>query len=208
VLGIVPRSSLRPFLRGFSVQRAGWNWKVFASFLALFSVSFGVACAQAVPTADRPNQISAFASAGRIYTDYGQDDFGFVLGGDMTRHFRFLAAGLEARYTHSSGDAITENSFAGGVRAEKSIRRFRPYADFLIGYGTIHFIPGIPGYTHDNSVVYDIGAGLEYDIAPSFAVKFDAQQQYWHLGQASSELEPYNVSVGVVYRIPFGLRRR
>ena len=32
-------------------------------------------------------------------------------------------------------------------------------------------------------------------------------EQYWKLGTGSSELEPYNLSVGVLYRLPFGFRR-
>ena len=186
---------------------SGVLWRAFVSGVLL---TLGPACAlyaQAIDTAARPDEISAFAAGSRIYTDYGVDDFGFTIGGDYTRHYRVLSPTIEGRFTHSNDDPTREDSFVGGGRVGKTIRKFTPYADFLLGYGTIHFVTGIPGYTHDNSVIYDVGAGLNYELSRQVDLKFDAQQQYWKLGHTSSELEPYNLSVGVTYHVPFGWRR-
>jgi hypothetical protein len=190
-------------------NRLSSRFAYFIAFVgfALLAASPRQMLAQAKSSADRDDGLSAFATASHVYTDYGHDEYGYTVGGDLTRYMRFLTPSIEARFTHSNDDAVQENSFAGGIKAEKPIRRFHPYADFLVGYGTINFIGGPPTYNHDNSVIYDVGAGVDYRINRMFLVKVDAQQQFWKLGSANHELEPYNVSVGVVYRIPFGLGR-
>ena len=179
----------------------------FVVLLCLAGLPARSAQAQASYSADRPDDLSAFIAGSRIYTDYGVDDYGLTVGGDFSRHFRPFAAGLEARYTRSNNNPTRENSFEGGVRISKNFRRLTPYADFLLGYGVIHFVTGIPGYTHDNSVIYNPGAGLNLSVTRQFDLKFDAQQQYWNLGQTAGKLEPYIFSVGVTYHVPFGSRR-
>lgn len=168
--------------------------------LATLSLAFSSnAQAQAVYTADQFEGISAFGAFSRVYTDYGVNDSGYTFGGDYTRNMRFIAPSIEARYTGSTGSGITQNTFMGGLKVEKGFRRFHPYADLLIGYGVIHYVPV---HQDDNSITYDVGIGIDYSVTHDFAVKLDAQQQFWKLGHVNNELEPYNISVGVLYRIP------
>jgi len=184
-------------------------WYV-ATVLFLASVMLGVGVqthAQAVTTADRTNSISLYAMPSHVYTDYGKDDFGYSVGGDFTRHYHWAQPSIDARFTHGDGDLVRESSILGGPKIEKAVLRFHPYGDFLVGYGTIHMPTGIPGYDHDNSIVYAVGGGLDYTVSRHFSVKADTQYQFWKLGSEVHELEPYNISVGVVYRLPFGWKK-
>jgi opacity protein-like surface antigen len=168
--------------------------------LATLSVAFSPnAHAQAVYTADRVEGLSAFGTYSRVYTDYGANDYGYTVGADFTRSMRFVSPSIEFRYTGSTGPGITQDSYMGGLKVEKGFHRFHPYADVLIGYGVIHYVPV---QQDDNSIIYNVGVGLDYSVTHHFALKVEAQQQFWKLGQASNELEPYNLSVGVLYRVP------
>ena len=176
--------------------------------LLVFCVTLpSVAYTQAVSTANNTTSLSVFAGVSRVSTDYNAQEYGFTVGGDVTHHFHLLDGSLEARYTRATGAPVSESSFAGGIKAGKQYRAFHPYLDFLIGQGTITFIhpiifPSGP-YAGDNSVIYVAGAGLDYDITPRFALKFDGQIQSWKLGNANSRLTPSAITVGIVYRIPF-----
>jgi hypothetical protein len=157
-------------------------------------------------TAELRRSVAVFGEFSRVYTDYGQDGDGYTFGGDYTFNKRLFSPSIEARFTHGGDAAVNQSDFMGGVKIEKGFRRFHPYLDGLVGYGTIHF-GDITGYTHDNSITYDLGLGLDYQATRQFALKLDAQQQYWKLGTGTSELEPYNLSVGVLYRLPFGFHK-
>ena len=159
------------------------------------------ASAQATHTADRIDGISAFGTFTYLNTDYGANDNGYIIGGDLTHSVgsRWLVPSLEIRYMGSTGPGITESAFLGGLKVETHYHRFRPYANFLIGHGTINYVPV---HFSDDSIAYDAGVGVDYSITGQFAVKVDAQEQFWKLGQATSELTPQTISVGIVYRIP------
>ena len=157
--------------------------------------------AQATYSADRIDGISAFGTFTALDTDYGVNVKGYTIGGDLTHSLksRWIVPSLEVRYTGTTGPAITESDFLGGVKVETHFHRLRPYTDFLVGYGKINYVQVNGG---DNSIAYDAGVGLDYSITRQFAVKVDAQEQFWKLGQASSELTPTMVSFGIVYRVP------
>ncbi len=142
-----------------------------------------------------------------LNTDYGATDTGYLFGADFTHSigFRFIIPSLEVRYNGSSGKAITQNSFLAGLKVETRFHKLRPYATALIGYGQIHYVSVGQG---DDSIAYDFGVGADYNVYGPFALKVDAQEQYWKLGQATNALTPQMVSVGILYRIPSGFLHR
>ena len=178
-----------------------------ASFAILAAIAAPIAQAQATYTADRTNGFSIFGGVSRLNTDYGHTDNGYMFGGDFTHSIRYrhILPSIEARYTGSSGPAITESSFSGGLKIETKIHRFHPYGDILIGYGKINYVKF---NQDDNSIIYGGGVGLDYNVTTSFAIKVDAQEQFWKLGQATDALTPQMVSVGILYRLPTSFRRQ
>ncbi len=78
--------------------------------------------------------------------------------------------------------------------------RFQPYADFLVGPGTIHF-PHNNGYIGDNSTVYNYGVGVDMGVTRNFSLKLDVQAQHWNTGEY--RFEPILGLVGITYQIPF-----
>jgi opacity protein-like surface antigen len=170
------------------------------ALLAMISAA-PAARGQATYTADRIDGLSVFGAYTYLNTDYGQNDPGYMFGADYTHsiHSRFIVPSIEVRYIGSTGPSITEDSFLGGLKVETHFRHLHPYAGFLIGYGVINYVKF---NANDNSIAYAVAVGADYNITRQFAVKIDAQEQFWKLGHASSELTPEAVSVGVLYRIP------
>ncbi len=186
---------------------------LFAAFVSLSGLQ-PRACAQAQATASKTYSLDVFGDVAFLNPKYGTTtgEIGYVVGGDVTRHFRLLDVSFEARYTDATGVSADESTFGGGVKLERAFRRFHPYVDFLVESGKIKFDhPSIfdPTYTHDDSFVYDIGGGFDYDLVGNFAFKADIQGQRWVIGAERQPFNPYNVSAGVMYRIPFrALHRR
>ena len=180
---------------------------VLASLAILMLISATDAFGQATYTADRTNGFSVFGGATKLNTDYGVTDNGYTFGGDFSHSIRFRAIlpSLEVRYTGSTGPAITEKSFMGGLKLETKIHRFHPYGNLLIGYGIIDYVHD---KANDDSVIYGGGAGLDFDVTRSFSLKVDALEQFWKLGQATSALTPQMVTIGILYRMPSGFRHQ
>ena len=166
------------------------------------------AFAQAVPTASKTIGLAAFGAVARVSPDYGaSQNYGFMLGGDVSRHLRLFDPSIEVRYTHAGGSVVGESSITGGLKAEKVYRNFHPYADFMIGQGRISFTHPAPfatgPFVHDTSLIFVLGGGVDYDLSSRFALKGDFQYQSWKLSTAKNRLTPSILSLGVVYRIPF-----
>ena len=173
--------------------------------------------AQAHETATRKTEISVFAGAQSLNPDYnGSPNVTGVFGGvNFTRYFRsIIIPSLELRGTYTGkGDVAGEKTLLGGARFDlhlRSFRRLRPYADFMVGAGEIDFAhptqTGRGPYAHDNSVVYDYGFGLDYELGRHLAVQGEYQQQRWNLSGANQSpftLAPSIIGVGVRYRVPF-----
>ena len=179
---------------------------VLASLALLMTVSASTAFGQATYTADRTNGFSVFGAVTKLDTDYGSKDNGYTFGGDFSHAIRFHAIlpSLELRYTGSTGPAITEDSIAGGLKLETKIHRFHPYGDVMVGYGIINYVQV---NSNDDSIIYGGGVGLDFDVTKQFALKVDAQEQFWHLGRGSGTLTPKMISFGLVYRFPSSFRR-
>ena len=197
-LGLISRTS-----RAIRARTAIWA----LSLVFVFGGLTSDARAQATYTADRINGFSAFGGVSYLNTDYGATDTGYLFGADFTHSVgvRYIVPSLEVRYNGSTGPAITENSFLAGLKVETKFHKLRPYATALIGYGQIHYVRVGQG---DDSIAYDFGVGADYNIYGPFAIKIDAQEQFWKLGQATNALTPQIVSVGILYRIPSGFLRR
>lgn len=168
----------------------------------LFFLAHG-AFGQNIPAAKRTLIINAFGGYQHLDPDYGQyTDHGFMLGVDVGRPFHHIMTSVEFRITHGVGDGVGETGYMGGLKVEKSFRRFTPYGDFLIGYGVFTFTHPTSAYSQDNSVIYDFGGGADFYLGHNFSVKGDFQIQRWQLGNANNPLEPIATTVGVSYRLP------
>jgi opacity protein-like surface antigen len=96
---------------------------------------------------------------------------------------------------------VGESSVVFGPKVEKRLGRVSPYANFLLGYGMFTFTHPVSAYTHDNSVVYDFGGGVDVAVTRSLSLKGDLQYQSWQLGSEDNRMMPVAVSVGVTYHI-------
>jgi opacity protein-like surface antigen len=167
--------------------------------------------AQATSTASRSLDLAAFGGYTGARPDYGPyHDQGMGFGIDVTRYFHLpIVPSLEGRGNFLSGTAVSQKTFLVGLRAEYPLgHRLHPYANFLVGAGTMHF-KFIPGYTSDNSTVYSYGGGIDVDIVHNIQLKVDGQYQSWNLGKSGGNpngpftLTPEVLLFGVEYHIPF-----
>lgn len=178
-----------------------------AAFLLVSSALPPSLAAQA--TSPYSKTVDAYVYAG--FTDsapkYGPfRNTGVALGGNLSHEFRFLpfTPSLEARIAFTTGPAAKENTYLAGIHIERTfVHHLHPYANFLVGYGTIGFNFKNPnGYQGDNSIVKGFGGGLDADVTDNFRVKADFQYQMWTLG-INDSLTPTVLLFGVTYHIPF-----
>lgn len=191
----------------------------FCLLTAMLSLNFRGE-AQAVSTASRSTDIAVFGGYAGAKTDYGvHKDQGAAAGLDFSHYFRHfpIVPSLEARANLVHGPFINQKTYLVGGRAGLPLRHLTPYADFLIGLGTLHFqSPPSPGYTGDRSSVRSYGAGIDIDLVHNFQLKIDAQYQSWNLGPIDENdpqkgyftLTPIVGIVGLEYHIPFRTRSR
>ena len=170
--------------------------------LSSFAFSPGRAVAQASTTASKTEDISVFGGVEFANPKYGPDDnTGGAVGLDFTRYFHIpIQPSLELRANFNSGTFAGEHSYLFGLRGAYQWHRVMPYVDFLVGPGYIHYPLNI-GYTSDNSIVYDYGGGLDFDLLRNFSLKLDVQQQRWNTDTYA--FQPLVGIVGLTYHIPF-----
>jgi hypothetical protein len=163
--------------------------------------------AQAEPAASKIGEISAYGAYSHVWPDYDPGtDNGAIFGLDYTRFLHWvLTPSLELRGKVASGPNVNERTWGGGIRGEHRFGNFYPYADFLVSSGTINFnqpIIDVSGklYKSDNSIVYSVGGGVDYDITRHFAARFDYQFEHWNLATTQS-FTPQALSIGVVYHL-------
>lgn len=173
---------------------------------------------QSVSTAGRTLVPSAFAGLTGTYTGlYGGRNLGITAGLDLGfRPIFGLLPSIEVRGTYpvANGSIVGEEHAEGGLRVQKRYRSFRPYADFLFGRGELNYQKGglaVPlqayRYVQTTSNVISPGIGVEADVSPHFAVRFDGQFQIWQVpfdpsGQTAnaSHIFSFPGTIGVVYR--------
>ncbi len=177
---------------------------------------------QSAATAVQPLGLSAFGMGTGTWTNIlGGRNLGVTAGADLAfLTYRKLRPVIEVRgnYPLYDGQVNRQKSVTGGLRVERQIGPFRPYANFLLGRGEIDFKnPGLQRgdllYIKTVTTVYSPGVGLEYDVLPQWAAKVDLQYEYWDTpAVASGAINPKALSVGVAYRFDFNhhykVRRR
>jgi hypothetical protein len=173
---------------------------------------------QAMPTASKSAEISAFGGYLVSKTDYGPAAKKGVSGGaDFTIFPRFpIAPSLEVRGQVASAPDVTEKSVMVGLRVQKDFRqKLHPYVDILIGGAEIVYnLNPFPNYHADRSKAYSFGGGINIDIARHFGMKMDIQQQDWNFGAPKAspnsdfKLKPTTAMVGVTYTVPFRVLNR
>jgi hypothetical protein len=174
-------------------------------------VSYGQS---ALPTAERPLQLSAFAGLGGAYTRLsGGRNLDLLAGADLglppVRHIR---PELEVRgaYPIDGGRIDAQKSILAGGKAVFLLEHsLRPYADFLFGRGEIKYRGA--GYQFGNEIylltttnVYSFGGGFDYPVSREFALRVDGQYQKWgYAPTASGNLYPVVATAAIVYHFNF-----
>ena len=183
-------------------------------FLLLISAS--ALYAQASPTASKPAAASIFAAYSLVSTDRklplntqaatnseSTKNSGFTFGADISFNLPHgFIPSLEGRIKVAPGSFVSENTYGGGVRLEQRFQYFHPYVDFLWGYGTISFPQLHSSQPNDNSIIYALGGGLDYNLTPNWATRVDYQYEFWKTGM-NVAFNPSALTIGVVYRVPF-----
>jgi opacity protein-like surface antigen len=192
-----------------------WVW--LALSLAISGLSH-IALGQAVPSGTQQLQLSAFGGLTGTFTGFeGGKNLGITAGADLTfLAFRKFRPAFELRGTFpiDEGHIDSQKNFLLGPKVEYPIGRFHPYADFLVGRGSIDYLNGgvIIGtlrYLSSNTVVYSPGAGLDYNLTHNLAVKADAQFQHWNTPVTpSGSIYAKALTLGVVYNFDFNPRHR
>ena len=180
-------------------------WMRVFIFLASILFSRDFLEAQALPTASKGGEISIYGAYAHVWPHYGtEQDNGVTFGAEYTHFVNwFVRPSLELRGKVVSGQTVNQRTWGGGIRGQHRFGNFYPYIDFLISSGTITFphptigTSGSP-YVSDNSIVYSLGGGVDYDITSHFAVRADYQFEHWNLGRSLS-FTPEALSIGVVY---------
>jgi opacity protein-like surface antigen len=190
------------------LPRFGFAWFCLPLACLLAFASPTRSSAQAGYTASRAAGISAFGGYINGNPEYGSArDSGEAIGADFTKYLRLpITVSLEGRFNFLSGTYVSEHTkLVGFTVGSESLKRFHmhPYADFLIGDGTIKFNTTATGYTSDDSTVYDFGGGLDIDLVHNFQLRGDYQYQHWKLGQATAPFTPNLFLIGVNYQFHF-----
>jgi opacity protein-like surface antigen len=140
---------------------------------------------------------------------------GGAVGADFRLgRFVFGQPSLGARLTFSTSNFAKENTYLFGPELHYVFGRFHPYGSFLLGKGDITYKPG--GF-EDDSIVYQLGGGLDYRLTRKLAIRVvDFQYQWWNLGTHvypagllpgqstqtfSTNLQPYSLNFGMIFRI-------
>jgi hypothetical protein len=166
------------------------------------------AAAQAMPTASKTMDISAFAGFDYSNPEYGPDkNTGFTFGANVTRYYNLpVELSIEVRANLTNGTDVSERTYLIGLRAQGNVlHSLHPYGDILFGIGDIHFnLSDGSTYIGDNSTVFNYGGGVNIDAYRQFQLKLDIQRQSWSLGHGSGNtFSPYIAMVGVTYRFHF-----
>jgi hypothetical protein len=184
-----------------------------ATLLSFSLVCSSIAVAQATPAATQPIHLSAFGGITGSYTGLEQSkNLGITAGVDVSfKPFYRLYPSAEFRGTYpiDDGTVAAEKNFLGGLKLERPYGFTHPYGDILYGRNKIDYLDG--GYPNANgtllyiesiSNILSFGGGVDIDLTPHFAAKFDGQfQRYETPVTASGAIYAKAFTVGVVYRL-------
>lgn len=183
----------------------------------LFSVSS--AHAQAGPTASRRYGVDVFGGLSGTWTGLeGGRNLGLTAGVDLNLfpHLPVLPS-LEVRGTYpvDGGQIDSQKNFMAGVKLARPYGRFLPYGDVLYGRNEIRYENGgydVPSqnliYTQTDGSALALGGGIDLPLTMHFAFKADYQWQHLETPVTRSvHINANSVTLGVVYHLPYGLRR-
>jgi hypothetical protein len=169
--------------------------------------------AQAAPSATRGGALIAFAGVTGTYTGLGSGTNVGVTGGvDVAIHrLNLFTPYLEIRGTYPFylGETVSIRNVLGGVRFARTYGRYTPYFDALYGRAELHYANGgypNPAFTYlyqkSPSNVLSLGGGTEIPLTYTWAIKADAQWQFYSSPVTSSgHLNSVPVTIGIVYRL-------
>jgi hypothetical protein len=171
--------------------------------------------AQAIPAATQPIHLSGFGGLTGAYTGLQSSrNLGITAGFDVGFKplFRlYPSAEIRGTYPVDSGTVAGERNFLAGLKVERPYRALHPYGDFLFGRNKIEY--GSGGYPNSSFTllyvssvanVLALGGGVDIDMTPHFAAKFDAQyERYGAPVTPSGDLNSVAFTAGIVYRIDF-----
>lgn len=210
ILSLAPASSQKRLVLALSIC---------AITATLTLVAPITAVGQSSPTATRDLELSTFVGVTGTYTSLsGGRNLGVTAGIDLGFHpFLHLLPSVELRGTYPlrSGAVVGEESFEGGFRVQKRIRKIRPYADILFGRGQLNYENGgyiVPSqnfqYLQSSSNVISPGVGVEVDLNEHFALLLDGQYEHWNLpftpnsnSTATDSIFAKAGTIGIVYRL-------
>ena len=183
--------------------------------LALTAMSLHFADAQAVPTASRAFDLSAFGGLTGVYTGLGDGkNLSITAGVDLgLRTYFGVHPAIEVRgmYPFKSGQLVDEKNVLGGLKVSKRFARLTPYGDILFGRGEIKYINGVVDptgtieYLQNPTNVLSGGGGVDLSVTDHFSIKADAQyQRYNSPVTTSGHLYSKPLTLGVVYKFNFG----
>jgi hypothetical protein len=179
--------------------------------LALLLLPLAGAHAQRSATQPRSSEFNIFGGYASVQPDYNsslgnQRNNGFFAGADYNfygfHHLPFVPS-FELRGSLAKGTNVNEGTGLIGPKVQMTfLRRLHPYANFLAGFGDIYFNkqPFYPGYTHDSSVVYSAGGGVDIDLKFHLQAKFDYQYQFWNTYE--DPFTPNVLGVGLNFLLP------
>lgn len=191
--------------------------------LAVLSASLSWVCSataqQALPTATRQLQLSAFGAVSGDFTGLeGGKNFAITAGGDLgLPAWRGIRPTIEVRgrYPTDHGLIDSQKDILGGLRVDFLLNhRLRPYGDFLFGRGQMNY--GLTGYLYKN-YIYSLtttyidagGVGFDYNLNQRLAIKVDGQIERWGSAPTSTGRVYSSVgTVGLVYFFNFDRRHR
>lgn len=111
-----------------------------------------------------------------------------------------VARDLNYDRTGTTPNLRMDTASGGVIYSLRPIRhKFKPYAKFLIGYGSIDFTVSNPYYKHDTRTVYTPAGGLDYRLFGDVWVRGDYEYQFWTDFFNGHALNPNGITVGVEY---------
>ena len=119
------------------------------------------------------------------------------------------AAGHDINYGQPTGlSAMRQDTGEGGpIYAWDHFRNFRPYAKYLMGIGSIDFLPS-GSYTHDTFGVFSPAAGVEFHTWGHVWIRGDYEYQFWRQAWGHHDLNPNGFTIGASYDFRPSARER
>jgi hypothetical protein len=192
-------------------------WKKFAVAVlaSLFVVAAVPVRSQVVQSASRGSlPLTTGAGVSDFLLDWGHSrkEMGVTAWADWRlRGLPGLASGFgleaEGRSIFFNEPAVVQGhrmdtGEGGPIYQWRRYDRVRPYAKYLIGFGSIDF-PPLPGghatYTHDTRTILAPGGGADIHLWNGFYVRADYEYQFWLHIFGPNDLNPNGVTLGAVY---------